>query len=275
MSGIEKLKENKTQTINDLKPEDQEQYRKKFINDSRETIKKHLGFLAAQKLKHSYIGELFLCAEEIEYKEAYLMHTDLSYTTDGLEIPGCLVVMGKILEDVNMSKGGVFRVNSTEARIKLVRTLVFDIVEKRVTMEDGLGKFKTDFSAIDAAEVFKKLLRSFNITVVPEVYLPLILEIQKIENEDEKKVCTRAFLLSLPPMNRCILENCVFLCYLILEKLKNEDQKEQHMDIDGVSVVMMPNLFLKSEKNEAIENILALVDFTKFIFKNFIDFIKV
>lgn len=275
MDTFESVCKTKIRTINDLPIDEQEIYITKFINKNSKIIKKNLGFMMPVKLRKGIVGSMIMKIPEIITIERYMVLSDQRFSEGAILIPKSIHTAGNLILEKDFKQKGIFRVNSTKSRLRAAKTLLYEIVEERIDYEKGKRLFHKNFDLIDAAEIYKQLLREFNTTIVPEELLPMILKAQSITDAKEKEICTAALLFYLPYSNRKILESHVFMCYSIVEKVQERKMENFHMDISGISSVMMPNIFLKSSKNVAISDVLALVSFTKFLFREFKELIKI
>lgn len=265
----------KVRSINDLSVDEQKSYITEYINENAGVISKNLGWLMPTKLKQNFIGSSLLKVHAIKSHARFMIRSNLSFSENPLEIPSNLHIIGEIILEKDFSQKGIFRINSTRARVRAAKTLLYDIMEKRIEIEKGKELFHKNFDLIDAAETYKQLLRGFNSTIISESYIPIILKIEKILDPEEKMICTRALIYSLPFLNRKILENHIYICYSIIEKIQSQGHPDEQMDIAGISSVMMPNIILKSKQNIAISEVLILVPFTKYLFLEFKNLIKV
>lgn len=261
-------------TMNDLNPDEIKEEKDIFTEQYWGTMRKYLGFMGALKLRQGFIGKLLLRVPEIKFNTRYLIGTKIGFSLKPIKIPGNLAIASEMLLQRPFINRGVFRINSTEQRLKDAKSLLFDLSEERVMVEYGKEILDKNFDPIDIAEAYKQMLRGFNTTVIPLTMVPIIKKIQNIANNEDKLCCTKAFLYALPPLNRRILENDVYLCYAVMGRMQMGITKKEHMGMDGMGVVMMPNLFMKTEAQLAIADVLLLVEFSKYLFKNFKELIS-
>lgn len=200
---------------------------------------------------------------------------------NNIVVPKHFNLISDIILNKPFDQNGLFSVNSTKQRLRTANSLLQDIVEHKVSEEKGKELFDRNFDLIDSCEVYKTLLRSFNCCIIPNGYINIIIKINSIHDNiinnnnnndnitDDKLILTKAMYYSLPFNNRNILESNVMLCYKICLKTSQMENKEKQMDLDGISIVMMPNLFLKKDKDIEIEKVLELVSFCKYFYKAF------
>lgn len=258
-------------TINDLSVEDAHVYRDGYIYTHRNIITRCLGHTMPMLLCQGLFGRLFLSLEEVTCKEEYTACTAIRFSREPLRIPRILHYAEELLLRGDLTQRGIFRVNSTSTRISAVRALISDIVEGRVDAKDALDFAATHFDIIDFAETYKQILRSFNTTAIPSSCIPVIKAITRVADMADRRVCTRALFNALPSLNRAILENNIRLCRLIVAQATNPQQ----MDMAGLSKVMMPCLILHADSQVAIEDILILAEFIRFLFTDFEDLIYI
>lgn len=258
-------------TINDLADGEADKERLLFIKKNSATIRKYLGVFGIIKLKKGFFARMFMRIPEIEFNKRYMSSTEVCFSQKQIYIPSTLAIASEMLLARPVIDKGVFRINSTQQRLKDAKSLLFDLAAQGggTVVERGREILDENFDPIDIAEAYKQIIRGFNITVIPETLIPLIKRIEAIVNEKEKKRCTKALLYALPSINRQILENDVYLCYALLERMKRDKSNKEQMGIEGMGVVMMPNLFMKYDANLGIADVLVLVEFSKFLFKNF------
>jgi RhoGAP domain len=265
----------KITTINDLNWQEFIDVRRRFVDQHKEVINKNLGSFASDKLKQNLLGSVLMHVEEIHIKKDYMQSTKLRFSKNKIEIPKNLEILGDMIYGSETIQKGIFRINSTKARVRAATTLLYDMVEMRVDESKGKSMFKKNFDLIDTCETYKQLLKTFNTRIIPKNFIPMILAIEKIQNYEEKIVCTKAFVYLIPTLNRKILENTIFLAHTIAEKSKRFKQENHQMDIEGISTVMMPNIILGYDVPSDMNFVLTLVGFNKFIFKEFKNLIKI
>ncbi|KAI5169807.1 hypothetical protein PAEPH01_1014 [Pancytospora epiphaga] len=261
-------------TMSDLEEGEEDECKRGYIEAHKNIMLKHLGYSIFIFLRQGIFYRLLFPVESINCHSRFLRESPLSYSNKPLFIPGWLECAMRMLFIKDLRQHGIFRVNSTIQRVKDVQSIVNDIVEGRMEEHRGIRMLINNFDTIDIAETYKQLLRSFNTTVISYKYFSTIKAIQKIENESEKVICTRAFLYSLPSLNRAILESNARLVHILVAKMKYELNNKQ-MNLEGMSKVMMPCLMLKSDDNIAIEDILVFAEFIHFLLKNFITLIRI
>jgi len=259
--------------MNNLTQLEIEKEREEFIRNNYTVIRQYLGFFMPMKLERTIFGSWLLKVERIQFREDFMGVTTVCFSSKGLLIPKPLVIVGEVLKSLSFTSSGIFRENSTDTRLSAIKTFIWDITEGKITMKDGITKFIKNYDSVDAAETYKQVLRSFNTSVISVEYFPLLVNIQGIEDTTHKFLCVRAFLFSLPELNRRILEHAIYVCHLIVEKLENLKPAKKHLDIDGIAVVMMPIIFLRKKEDLSMENVLVIVEFTKYLFKNFVKLI--
>lgn len=255
--------------FNSINSIQQQKYLKHFNSQNLSILKKYFGFCFINKINGNFLGTFFFNPEEIIIPEVNSISTDLRFSKDSFIIPKNINLISKIILKKKFDQDGVFRVNSTIQRLKTANSLLQDIVEERVNIDTGLELFDKNFDLIDSCELYKNLLRSFNTTVISNKYINMIMAIDQISDENTKLICTKAMYYSLPHNNRCILESNVYLCYEICLRINKMPENDKQMDLDGIAIVMTPNLILKKDEDIKIEKVLVLVNFCKYFYKNF------
>ena len=266
---------NKLKTFNSLSKNDQIKERNDFINKHSDILSKHIGYFNGKKLKSTFWWDLVFTTEEIIIAHRNETICKFSFSEEGVSTPKQFDLIGKIIINKKFDQNGLFRVNSTKQRLRTANSLLQDIIEERVNEEKGLELFNKNFDLIDCCELYKVLLRSFNTTIIPNTFINIILKINEIEDENNKKICTKAMYYALPNNNRMILESNVMLCYRICVKTSTMTNADKQMDLDGMSIVMMPNLFLMKDQDIEIERVLDLVEFCKYFYRIFPEICKV
>ncbi len=256
-------------SFNTLSKDDQDIVGKKYIDSKIDLLRKNINIGLMFKITKNVIFELFSPSEKIELIERFLVDTDFSFGEEKIKIPASLNLISEIIFDMDFVQAGLFRVNTTKQKIQTAISLLYDIIENRVDFNTGKQIFQKNFDMIDCCELYKELLRTFNTSIIPKAFLTALLKISEIENKEDKISCIKAIYYSLPATNRMILESNVFFCYQIVEATKNLETKAQQLDLNGLAIVMMPNLFLEEDRGVDIDKILILVDFTKFLYNNF------
>lgn len=256
-------------TINDLDEDSQKKYRIVYIQKHSELIRSTFGILDKAMLQYDWVSSLLMNIEEVFTNRESFSESSVRASRNKISIPSCLHYLVDMLLEMDFGQRGIFRINSTDGRVQALKAVIFDVVEARMSWADGRRTILADFDAVDVAETYKSLLRTFNTTVIPKTLIPLIGKISKAKDHEAKMASTHAFLCLLPFSNRKILENNVCLCREIVRRTLAAGAEKHQMNMDGMSTVMMPCLFLKSEKDVALEDILMLVEFTKFLFREF------
>lgn len=272
---LKKHLDTKINGFNSIDSIQQQKYLEQFSNKNSSILKKHFGFYFINKINGNFLGNFLFNPEEIIIPKVNSTSTNFRFSKDSFTIPKNINLINEIILKKQFDQDGVFRVNSTIQRLKTANSLLQDIVEERVNIDTGLELFDKNFDLIDSCELYKNLLRSFNTTVISNKYIDMIMVIDQISDENTKLICTKAMYYSLPHSNRCILESNVYLCYEICLRINEMPENDKQMDLDGMAIVMTPNLILKKDEDIKIEKVLVLVNFCKYFYKNFPQICKI
>lgn len=253
-------------TINDLHPEQLKAYRSCFLDNNQDSIRKNLGVANMARLNYSMM--IFLSTpDEISIHEKYTAGSALCFSAKHIKVPTMLHVVANSLMAKNLAVGGIFRVNSTIQQVSAIKAAASQKVEAgEAHAHNATIDNIDDFDVIDLAETYKGLLRSYDTAVFPSSTLPIVLAIQAVTDSREKLTCCRALLNYLPSMNLRILEQNVYICSTIYEKNKNVKER---MDMTGMSTVMMPCLFARSQDGIGNVDAMVLVSFSNYLFEVF------
>ncbi|KAL6121721.1 hypothetical protein NUSPORA_01306 [Nucleospora cyclopteri] len=269
MNSLDQALSIKKKGINGMNYDEDTHYTQSYLKKNSGIINKYFGFIGSRRIKKSYFWSIFYEISEIQVYEKNLTCTKFKFCEENIYIPKTLDLISETILSKKFDKNGLFRVNSTKQRLRTASALLYDIVEQRVNVTKGKQLLDKNFDLIDCCELYKELLRSFNTTIIPKSYIDLIVRISDISNIDDKIICCKAIYYSLPKNNRSILESNIFVCYKICEKMEKSKTHLQQMDLDGISIVMMPNLFLEKDQDIEIEKVLVLVEFCKYFYSNF------
>lgn len=255
-------------TINDLDVSEQMKARRKYISDNYYTIKKYIGFFSRERLKNSLIGTLFQGPRETSFGKSFLVRSMCCYSLDGIEIPVQLDLVTQAFRRSDLKVDGIFRVNSVFEILKKFQDTVQKVVRRELSREEGLDVILSKFDVLDIAESYKAMFKVFSPPVIPTSFVEMAITISDIEDIDERKVCTKAFVYGLPFQNRKLLENCVFICNYLHRDLQSQKNTKQ-MNLLGISMSMMPNLFRAGQYTDNVETLKKISDFLLFVFLHY------
>lgn len=266
--------QNKYCSINDLTAFERELYVSKYIENHSKIIRKYFSLLERSFCKKSFLSWIFHSNPEINTARLTMTETEYRFSSNKITVPYEFHITSDILLRSDLDRKGIFRVNGVSRNIVSFLETIRSMSDGRIDETVGRSMIESTFDLIDVAESYKLLFKKLEKAVVPEDMYTMAEKIQAIEDSEEKKVCTKIFLFSIPTVNMMILENCVFLCTEISNRLENTQEKEK-MNLRGLSVVMMPNLMrLRAERIDNMK-VKELSDFMVYVFENFKEFIKV
>ncbi|ORD99179.1 hypothetical protein A0H76_1282 [Hepatospora eriocheir] len=276
MAGVDEITKvdlnKKLNLFNSFNDDQQKVIRELFFRDQKKVITEVIGSFNYGVLFPSSFGACFRSDNgAIEVVDKDLVSTNFRFSDNILEVPAQIDLLCRIIFTKKFNQKGLFKVNTVADKMKTARTLLYDILEGRVSEETGIGLFDKNFDLIDCCELYKLLLRSFNKTVIPLSFIKPIIEASKETDLEKKMIASKAIFYSLPTHNRKILESNIFLCYKICQITHSQENVKEQLDLDGLAIVMMPNLFLENENDFEIDSIIQLVSFAKFLFANIFD----
>lgn len=261
-------------TINDMLEDEQSRIKIEFINSHREILSKYIACMEISTLKQSLLGRTFRKLHEIKISEYDMMPSHFRFSEHHLLVPATLHLASELLIGDSFEKTQIFRVNSTKQKIEDLAELIRKIAAAELSRQQGMARLNANFDVIDIAAVYKFLFSAFEHPVIPQQMVEMAVKMEQIQNEDDKMVCTKAFILSLPYTNRKILENCVYVCAKVTSKLKKTDTSKK-LNLAGLAVIMMPNLIRPQFSEPDWMGIKQLSSFTCYVFENFKDLIKI
>lgn len=255
-------------TINDLCTQDQVRTRKKYINSNYYTIKKYIGFFDRERLKSSCIGVLFQGNRETSFNEGFLVRSMCCYSQDGIDIPVQLDLVTQAFRRSNLKVNGIFRVNSVFEILQRFEDIVQRVARRELSREEGLATIMARFDVLDIAESYKATFKIFSPPIIPTSFVGIAAAISGIEDINDRKICTKAFVYGLPSQNRKLLENCVFICNYLYNDLQSQRNTRQ-MNLLGISMSMMPNLFRPRQYVNDVVALKKMSDFLLFVFLHY------
>ncbi|TBU19708.1 RhoGAP domain-containing protein [Ordospora colligata] len=259
-------------TVNGLGDDDFEAYRSIFFWHYDDLLKKYFGRLQRFKLRQSKLARLFFEYKALRTLEDEMwVPTSFKYSDDAeLFVPKNFYILTETILSLDCKVDGMFRIgNSIEVINECVNT-INECVNKEVPYEDAKENLVSSFSVIDMTTAFKQILREYPTTIVPEDLIDTILEISKVDSNEDRLVLCHMLFLAMPKPNRHVLEATINFLYAVHDISTNKGTDyERKMNIEGISTVMMPNLVLKSRNQFDLDHIETLVGFMKVFFENF------
>lgn len=261
-------------TINDLIEEDIINCRNKYISENIDILNQYFGYWDILILRQSFLSKLYSKISEIKVPEGSLTTSHFRFSRRHIIIPRIIEVVSDLLikDDIKITE--IFRLNSTEQKIKDLYELITDITSSKISEKQGMYKLTDNFNIIDIAGLYKTLFRRYNEFVLPRNVVRIALRIDSIVDLNHKRICTKTLLYALPRINRYILENCVYVCTKIARKLKKCNSRKK-MNLNGLAIVMMPNIINPNQNDSGYENIKKLSSFISYLFQNFEEIIKI
>lgn len=258
-------------TINDLTDKKYREYYNCLIRKHINILNKYFSVLEISFLKDNFFSQFIMNVPEINTKN-YLGVTSLfAFSGTPIHIPYGLNILSEILVENKESRKGIFRVNSPLEKVNSLLAIINSVSKGEIDPDIGAKIIRTAFDMYDISESYKTLFRRFNCYVIPRGLVPLLLKVHKITDPEDKKICAKILLSRIPRNNRMILENCAYICNFLGTKYNDNDQQ---MNIQGLGVVMMPNLITINSNSVHIEAIKSLSDFTSYLFDNFEELIR-
>jgi len=263
----------KFRTINDLDPNEQLEYARNYMDENIVVIKKHLGVFNLQRLKRGFISRIFFRNEEITVDND-LVETNCCFSLSNLKIPHELFLTTYLMISSNLKVDGIFRKNAEMETLNECLGIIKCISSNEIEMYKGIDKIKSKFDIICITEAYKAMLKVYGLPVIPSSYLEMATRISRIDDICERKVCSKALIYGLPFLNRKMVETVVYVCFMLEEEFRKQQSKCQ-MDLKGICVTLMPNLFKLEMEKVRIEDIKDLSDILYFWFRNFREFITI
>jgi hypothetical protein len=285
-------------TINDLSEIELEKKRDEFIDENFEVLSKYFSKLDLQKIRNTFFSKLFGKNSEIKLDESLCECSEFRFSLNKINIPKNINLVCELLLKNKSHHDGIFRVNSLPENIKSFISTVKSIASGDIDREIGVKMIESTFDITDMAESYKVLFRKCGSPIFPDKFVKLAARTHKATVIEHKLLCIKAILFGLPKKNRMILENCVYCCSAILDKLdrldipgangkselKDGDEKKvesfkfqnrRQMDILGLGVVMTPNLIDFNISDLEFDLVKILSEFICFLFEHFQDIIKI
>ncbi|KAI4291163.1 hypothetical protein PAPHI01_0437 [Pancytospora philotis] len=261
----------KNNTINDMEQSQVTDYFNSFLKQHGEIIDRNLGSSAFYELKGGLFSFLRRSSDEIKIPEERTAQTEISYSTKPFSAPADLDYLIKIFFKMDLGVSGIFRVNSTSERIENTIKLLNDVIAGKLSLEADYSTFTDNFDIIDIAETYKYILRNMETSVVPSRFLPMAKKINTIADPVYKRVCACFWVYALPAMNRRVLELNSRFATLFIEEIEKRvaSGKPTQLNMSGLSRIMMPCLMCVGGQDIAIEDVMALAEFTNYLLTNF------
>lgn len=263
----------KFRSINDSSQDVQYKTRCDFIDINAPVIQKHLTRVQVAVLKELCLSFLFGRLCEISIPESDAQVTRHCFSTE-IVVPRMLEFIGRLLIEGELKNSEIFRVNSTRKRVEGLLDIARQMTTAALSRQQGMWLIQEKYTMVDIAEAYKVLFKQYDCPVIPQPMVQMAIQIEAIEDAEEKRVCAKALVFSIPPANRRILESCVYVCTRVVERLRViESQKK--MNLSGLAIVMMPNLMRPVCLGDDYMSVKRLSDFLCYVFENFEDLLKI
>lgn len=263
-----KVKPGTLHTMNDMDNVEIFTCRDQFVHDNHKVLSLYFSSLDLHKLKHTFISKFFKRANEVDMPPELLERSEFRFSTSKIIIPKSMNLVCKLLTEAEQTHSGVFRVNSVPENINSFISVVDAISTDKIHLSLGLKMIGCAFDSIDIAEAYKVLFRKCGSSIIPTSFLHMASRMADAKSDEHKKICCRAILFGLPKQNRMILENCIYICTFISAKLAKTATK-MHLDLNGLAVVMTPNLINFNIEDLEFDLVKKLSEFILFTFENF------
>lgn len=261
-------------SINDLTSLERSIFISKYTKTHSNVLNKYFSLVERSLLNNSFLNRIFHPNTELDTSKLHIVETEYRFSNRRITVPYEFHIVSDILLKSKLDRRGIFRVNGVPKNIASFIETVRAMADGRIDENIGRSMIESTFDLIDISESYKLLFKKLEKAVIPENMYKIAEKINNIRNKEEKEICTKAFLFSIPTVNRMILENCVFLCTEISNRLEKNQEKEK-MNLKGLSVVMMPNIMRLQIGNIDNMKVKVLSDFMVYVFENFKDFLKV
>ncbi len=266
MTLMNKTEGNKT--YNDLSVKESHHYLKSFSSKYLTVLNRNFGFFL--RLKLNGYNWFSMNIDDIDVNDIDMRYSKIKYSMNELLIPWNIKYLLDVLFSKSIKYEGLFRHNSNSKRLKaLDNDLNLLLNSSHDKYNDIMNNIVSNYSDIDLIEKYKKILRSFNTSIFSSKLEKYIFLIDKINNEEEKLICCKAIFYKLGIKSRHIIENCVKLCFILLNDIEVNGIKKNTLDIDGICIVIMPCLFQGYNNTLEIKEPSVYINFLKFLFKNF------
>ena len=253
-------------SVNSLDEASRKKYGKCFYKKYLKYMRKHFGFWSTARLTGAWYTCPCTCMS-IYLLPEQLSETTLCFSNAPIRVPSTLHLLANSLLLNQDLPSGIFRVNSTKMQLESLSNTIDKQIETSEALDmDAVVENNSRYTTIDIAEGYKKYLRSFNISIIPDNLMSIVQRFKGIGDEEEKLSCLRSFLFYMPSTNASILEHNGALCRQLLNATKGG---RQQLDFDGIATIMMPCFFFQGNRVPAADtDMLGLIEFTKYLLTN-------
>lgn len=264
---------NANKTFNDLLPNESDYYKNLFLNKHKNIIKKHFGWFCTYKLGDGFFHFFTLNLTEIDVEESKMIKSDLKYSLYDLDIPVVINTPIKMLMNMNYMYEGLFRLCGSSKRLNELELEIYELTNSQGEKYDKLySKIVKNSTELDLVEVYKRLMRSFNTSVLGDKLIDYFIKIEKVKDDVEKLICCQAVFYVIKKKNRHLLEHAIRLCMKIHTDVKNNKDSlniKKHLNVNGFCMTMLPTFFIKVNSTWILSDPKIFISVLEFFFNNF------
>lgn len=255
-------------SINDLPDSEQPGIANELVDNKRRILQNHISWIDISVLKGTFCSWIFGKMKEVSLPATELELTSLRFSTNRIRVPRIIEFTGRLMIENELENPELFRINSTKEKVEELTGLIDRVVHAQISAQQGIHQIMEEFTMVDIAEAYKALFKRLDTPVIPKQMVKMLIRVEGVDNPEEKIVCSRALMFSLPPLNRRILETCIFVCTRVAEKLKNLGSLKS-MSLSGLAIVMMPNLLPAEAITDNYSSVKEITDYMCYVFENF------
>ncbi|KAL0266029.1 UNVERIFIED_CONTAM: hypothetical protein PYX00_011746 [Menopon gallinae] len=267
---IEQLLKNNVNSMNDYTEEEIKSIARRYYKNNKGVICKHLGLYTRKcELEDgilSFFCERYRKQSHIERK---LVECRFKFGKGSVLVPMEFVALMEVMLKKNCKDIGLFRKPSCVADSQESLNVLIRSVERGDSLETILRKLNRYNPTILSGN-FKYALSNFPCTIFPPKFLNSVLKITTVEDEEEKYILSKYILLKMPRVNRSILEAITKFFEIVHDITTNGGVNYVgNLDLRGYGTVIMPDLFLSSEKNLSFRDLTDLAEYAGYLIVNF------
>ncbi|ELQ75776.1 putative Rho GTPase activation protein, Rho GTPase-activating protein domain protein [Trachipleistophora hominis] len=257
-------------SINDIETPVFERYKAQFVEQNQQIINKHVPFKTRLLIRtKNFLSEnLFVCNGAFCNKSTRFSYTRIRLGQRKVLIP---IEFNCIMEAIltkNLNISGLFRKSASISEFERCFSLIND-QETRSMCRLEIKNRLLPFDIITLTVVYKRLFDNYDMTIIPQSFLKVLLNVSKLESKYEQVIILKYVLYMMPKSNRNMMDSIAqffaLMRYLIIYYNKTPTP---NMDMYGFAVVIMPKIFLKPATAVSLDDINALIKLTEFIFEN-------
>lgn len=267
---MEEFLNNKISSINDFSPEEADSITQNYFEKKRDIICSVLSYSDREyTLKNK--KSCFCCGSisNVAQEDAKLCSTRFKYGSGVRNVPIEFVVLMESIMRKDTKEQGLFRKPANTVLKKECEALFFSSIDSESLDVEDLIKRLDVFDGIVLSSIFKQLFSRSYVSIFPAKFINLIKKVMILEDGNPKFVLSKFLIYNIPPINRSILESVLSFIILIHDIYSDKGiDYEGHLDIKGYGTIIMPNLFLGTEKNVTFRDLADLADYAVYLMLN-------